>query len=90
MKLKEVYQPVLNRFKELKETRRETLLEHINKVKSSHEYCNLETRIAYDCGKTCFTPSEICNWYEKYRCDDTHIKTLFVKALKESGISDML
>lgn len=90
MKLKEIYQSVLNRFKELKETKYDVLLEHIKIVKESHEYYNLESRIAHDCGRHLFPPSERCKWYQKYQCNDTHIKTLFVKALKESGISDML
>lgn len=60
MKLKEIYQPVLSKFKELKETKRDVLLEHIKMLKEAHEFSNLETRIAYDCGRFCFPPAQIC------------------------------
>ena len=66
MKLKEIYQPVLGKFKELKETKRDVLLEHIKMLKEAHEFSNLETSIAYDCGRFCFPPAQICNWYQRY------------------------
>lgn len=56
------------------------LEDHIEAVKASDDYNNLKTRIAWDCLRSCFTSAEICSWYNKYDCNDSHIDTLAKKA----------
>ena len=56
--------------------------DYIETVRKSGRFNNLKTRIAWDILKSVMTTSEICAWYKKYDCDDTHITTLAIKALE--------
>ena len=90
MKLKEIYPEVLKSFKQLKLENPEQLMQHISTVKKERAYKNIEVRIAFDVARQVFPLRTICEWYDKYDCNDTHLKTIFVKALKESEIAKML
>lgn len=46
-------------------------------------YKDLETRLAWDCLRAVVPTETICEWYDKYKCNDDHISTLAKKALKE-------
>jgi len=43
---------------------------------------NFETRLAWDCLHATIPSSTVCEWYEKYDCNDNHITTLVKTALK--------
>ena len=58
------------------------LLEYAKKVEKSGHYNCLCTRIVNDI-KYCISPSIICDLYDKYNCNDTHITTLFKAITKE-------
>lgn len=52
-------------------------------VKESGDYRNYETRITNDILHAAIQTSDICEWYEKYNCNDTHITTLAKSCVKE-------
>lgn len=78
MKLKALLPEVLSRFSEVSLS---SVMMHIDDVKAEGKYKNLETRIAWDLMHTTFTPSEICEWYKQYDCNDDHITTLAKEAM---------
>ena len=57
---------------------------YMEEVKKSGNYKNYEVRIANDIVKFyaigCDT---VCEWYDKYQCNDDHISTLCIKVMKE-------
>ena len=76
MKLKEIYPEVLKSFKQLKLENPEQLMQHISTVKKERAYKNIEVRIAFDVARQVFPLRTICEWYDKYDCNDTHFKTI--------------
>ena len=49
-------------------------------------YRNNEERFAWDVQIKLVPVSEICDWYDKYGCDDRHITTLAIAACKRAGV----
>lgn len=87
MKLKVLLPIVEERFK----TINKGLLEnHIKAVKENGGYNNLSNRIAWDCLHATFKSQEICDWYDKYACNDNHITTLAVNAFNKVFGGDFL
>lgn len=62
------------------------LREYAAALKSSGQYRVYETRLAWDCLRCAFKPSEICAWYDEYGCNDTHITTAAKAALRKLSI----
>lgn len=58
---------------------------YAKKLKKSNEYKDFETRLAHDIIGIMGT-TYICDLYDKYGCNDTHIKTLSIQALKKANI----
>lgn len=83
MKLKNELQNVILRFNELD---KDSIIKHIESVVESKEYKDLETRITWDIFRVCYNAKEVCELYEKYNCNDTHIDTLVKRAFKELNI----
>lgn len=81
MKLKSLLPEVISRFSTIP---RETVVRHIAKVKASGNYKDLGTRIAWDLLHATFKANEICDWYDIYNCNDTHITTLVKEALSKA------
>ena len=81
MKLKTLLPEVIDRFGNVP---RETVMRHVAKVKASGDYKDLETRIAWDLLHATFKASEICDWYEQYDCNDSHITTLAKDAMTKA------
>lgn len=79
MKLQKELKPLINDFNKIKDQ----IPAHVKKVKQDNNYKDLEVRIAYDCLRTVRSPQDICQWYDKYNCNDEHITTLAKRALKE-------
>ena len=55
-------------------------------LKESKQYKDFETRLAHDCMRAFVGVGTICDWYDKYNCNDTHVTTLGKRVLKELGI----
>jgi len=78
MKLHDELPNVISRFEKIKDK----IPPYAEKLKSSGNYKDFETRLAMDCLNSVFKSNEICMWYNKYNCNDTHIITLAKTALK--------
>lgn len=63
-----------------------TLSEYAKTLKASGNYKNFETRLAWDCIHATISSEIICNWYDKYDCNDDHITTAAKAVLKEMKI----
>lgn len=57
--------------------------EYAKWLKENGEYKNFETRLSWDILRGIIGTTTICSWYDKYDCNDAHIKTLARRALKE-------
>lgn len=55
-------------------------------LKAHGGYNNFETRLTWDCLRTYIGTETICEWYDKYGCNDTHITTAGKAVLKELGV----
>ena len=71
---------VVEKFKQIR-----NLESYAEELKKSGNYNDFETRLAWDCLRLTVPSSTICEWYEKYNCNDTHITTLAKAALKIAG-----
>lgn len=78
MKLKAELSEVIKRFESIKDQ----IPEYSIQLKNKGGYKDFETRLAWDCLHFTFKDNEICEWYKKYDCNDTHITTLAKTALK--------
>lgn len=56
-------------------------------LSNSGNYKDFAIRFMFDVLKWLRNTAMICEWYEKYNCNDTHIESLLVKAFKEVNIS---
>jgi len=81
MKLKNEIPFIRERFSKLT-----TLPEYTKTLKASGNYKNFETRLAWDCIHATIPSEIICNWYDKYDCNDDHITTAVKAVLKEMKI----
>ena len=55
--------------------------EYARELKASGNYKDFEVRLANDCLRFAVGSAVLCEWYEKYNCNDTHTTTLAKKAL---------
>lgn len=60
--------------------------EYTPKLKESGDYNDFEKRLTWDCLRAFVGTNTICDWYDKYNCNDNHIYTVGKKALKELGV----
>ena len=77
MKLANELDFVVEKFKQIN-----CLEEYAVNLKKYGLYKDFETRLAWDCLRMTIPSNTICEWYEKYGCNDDHITTLAKKALK--------
>jgi len=82
MKLQNEFEFVKNQF----EKHIDKIKEYAPKLKASGQYNDFEKRLTFDCLRAFIGSNTMCEWYEKYNCDDTHIYTLGKKALKELSV----
>lgn len=62
------------------------VLEYKEKLIASNDFKVLNVRLAFDVLSVIYSSSEILELYDKYNCNDTHIETLMIKALKDLRI----
>lgn len=82
MKLKDELEFVKKQF----EKNLEKIKDYAPKLKASGNYNDFEKRLTFDCLRAFVGTATICDWYEKYNCNDNHIYTLGKNALKELKI----
>lgn len=49
-------------------------------------YKDYETRFAWDVLRKLVTTFEICDWYDRYSCNDRHITALAIAACRKAGV----
>lgn len=81
MKLSIVYPEIVSRMKTLSE--RNDIPAYAKLLKESNNYKDFRTRLAWDILRACYKSSELCDWYDKYDCNDSHITTAAKKAMQE-------
>ena len=79
MKLENELQGVIEKFRRIEKK----IPAYIEQVKEEGGYNNLEVRVAMDLLRATVGTTLLCEWYDKYDCNDTHIVTLAKRALKE-------
>lgn len=83
MKLDPVYPEIVARMTYFKDKTKDSYPAYLAKVKAKHEYHDLLTRVSWDVLRCCFTPAQLCDWYDQYNCNNTHITTAARKAYLE-------
>lgn len=61
----------------------EELYNHVKRVVEQGKYNHLDVRIAHDLKFATMPSSTVCEWYDKYDCNDDHITTLYRRIIKE-------
>lgn len=77
MKLKNEFPEMAHRFSGILEN----IKEYAPILAARGGYNDFITRLAWDVLHACYKNKEICEWYEKYNCNDTHITTAARTAL---------
>ena len=84
LKLEKELPNVIERIEILKS--KTDVISYREKLKASGKYNNFTVRFVNDIKYTILTPSELCEWYDKYQCTDKHITSLMVTACKQTNI----
>lgn len=75
---------VMGKMKELSETH--DLVKYISDVRESGNYKVLKNRIACDLIRAACGSTYLCELYDKYGCNDSHITALALRCMKDVGI----
>lgn len=78
MKLQNELNPLIERLQKIADK----IPPYAQELQASGNFKNFEIRLAWDCLKAVTSTTTICDWYDKYNCNDTHITTLAKAALK--------
>ena len=84
LKLEKELPNVIERIKILKS--KTDVIAYREKLKAKGNYKDFTTRFVNDIKYAILTPSELCEWYDKYQCTDKHITSLMVTACKQTNI----
>lgn len=82
MKLKNEVKTVSEKYQQ----RKVDIESYAKELKKAGGYKDFETRFAHDVIKGIMGTTYICDLYDKYGCNDPHIKTLSLTALKKTNI----
>ena len=84
LKLEKELPNVIERIEILKS--KTDVIAYREKLKTKGNYKDFTTRFVNDIKYAILTPSELCEWYDKYQCTDKHITSLMVTACKQTNI----
>lgn len=62
------------------------IIDYKEKLIALKDFKVLNTRLSFDVLNAIYSSNEIINLYKKYNCNDTHLETLMLKALKQLKI----
>ena len=79
MKLQKEFETVKKQFAD----NLEKIKEYAPALKESGNYKDFEKRLTFDCLRAFVGTATMCEWYDKYDCNDNHIYTLGKNVLKE-------
>ena len=86
MKLQNEYNGLVERMVKID---RGQIKRHAEGIRENGGYKCFETRLAWDLLRLVTPTATICDWYEVYDCNDSHITTLAKKACKDLGLFDL-
>lgn len=75
---------VTEKMKELSSTH--DLVKYVEDVRESGNYKVLKNRVAYDLIRAACGSTYLCELYDKYGCNDSHITTLALKCVDNIGL----
>ena len=75
-----------NTIKKINKLGVQEVLDYKEKLIKSNNFKVLNTRLAFDVLNAIYSSNEIINLYKEYNCNDTHLETLMLKALKQLNI----
>lgn len=75
-----------NTIKKIESLGVQEILDYKEKLIASKDFKVLNTRLAFDVLNAIYSSNEIINLYNKYNCNDKHLETLMLKALKQLNI----
>ena len=84
LKLEKELPKVVERIEILKS--KTDVIAYREKLKASGKYNNFTVRFVNDIKYVILTPSEVCEWYDNYKCNDKHITNLMIAACKQTNI----
>lgn len=84
MKLQAELEATIERIEALKT--KVDVLAYREQLRRLGNFNNFEVRFVNDIKTAIFTIDEICDMYDKYQCNDTHITSLMRAACKKTGI----
>ena len=84
LKLEKELPNVIERIEILKS--KTDVIAYREKLKAKGNYKDFTTRFVNDIKYAILTPSELCEWYDKYQCTDKHITSLMITACKQTNI----
>lgn len=64
----------------------EQIKEYIPRLKESGKYKDFQKRLTWDCLYAFIGSEVMCGWYDKYGCNDDHIYTAGLAAMKQLGL----
>ena len=73
------YEKILKAF----DANMESIKEYIPKLKESDDYNDFNTKLKNDCARAFLEIGWVCSLYDAEKINDTHLKTAYIKALKE-------
>ena len=62
------------------------ILDWAKQLRESGDYNDFETRLAAECKYMLIGVPTVCEWYDKYDCNDSHVNNLIKIALRNAGI----
>ena len=84
LKLEKELPNVIKRIEMLKS--KTDVIAYRERLKAKGNYKDFTTRFVNDIKYAILTPSEVCEWYDKYQCNDKHITSLMLVACKQTNI----
>lgn len=75
-----------NTIKKINKLGVQEVLDYKEKLIKSNNFKVLNTRLSFDVLNAIYSSNEILELYNKYNCNDIHIETLMLKALKQLNI----
>lgn len=84
LKLEKELPNVIERIEVLKS--KTDVIAYREELRTKGTYKDFATRFVNDIKYAILTPSELCEWYDKYQCNDKHITNLMIAACKQTNI----
>ena len=75
-------QAELSRYIDIIDQHKAEIIYHAEYLRQNKDYKSFNVRFCCDVIRACFGTAEMCKWYDKYNCHDSHITTLAIAGIK--------